>query len=290
MSMKGSLIVFGEVLHDCFPGGENVLGGAPFNVAWHLQALGDAPCFVSRVGDDERGNAILEAIRDWGMDTTWVQSDPLHGTGRVDVVMVDGEPEYSIAPDAAYDFIDEQALTGLPDEGILYHGSLALRHAVSRSALDSLARNENRPIFLDVNLRAPWWEASEVHGWLSRARWAKMNQVELAALGFDTGDVRGDMTALQERYPVEKLVVTRGRQGVLVRARDGAFYEAEARELERRVDPVGAGDAFSALFLHGIASGWPLPQTLARARDFAERIIGIRGATPEDVSFYRDFI
>ena len=44
--------VFGEVLFDCFADGTRVLGGAPFNVAWHLQAFGEAPLFVSRVGDD----------------------------------------------------------------------------------------------------------------------------------------------------------------------------------------------------------------------------------------------
>lgn len=36
--MKKNLpvLVLGEALFDCFPGGEQVLGGAPFNVAWQL--------------------------------------------------------------------------------------------------------------------------------------------------------------------------------------------------------------------------------------------------------------
>ncbi|MGD9171680.1 MAG: carbohydrate kinase, partial [Candidatus Thiodiazotropha sp.] len=37
---KTAIAIFGEVLFDCFPTGEQVLGGAPFNVAWHLQAFG----------------------------------------------------------------------------------------------------------------------------------------------------------------------------------------------------------------------------------------------------------
>jgi fructokinase len=36
----GPLVVFGEVLIDEFPDGQRVLGGAPFNVAWHLTAFG----------------------------------------------------------------------------------------------------------------------------------------------------------------------------------------------------------------------------------------------------------
>jgi fructokinase len=49
-----STVIFGEVLFDNFPD-KQVLGGAPFNVAWHLQGFGDNPLFISRVGDDSRG-------------------------------------------------------------------------------------------------------------------------------------------------------------------------------------------------------------------------------------------
>ena len=51
--MNAQPLVFGEVLWDCFPDGQQVLGGAPFNVAWHLHAFGISPLFVSRVGQDE---------------------------------------------------------------------------------------------------------------------------------------------------------------------------------------------------------------------------------------------
>ena len=36
-------LIFGEVLFDQFEDGSSVLGGAPFNVAWHLQAFGMQP-------------------------------------------------------------------------------------------------------------------------------------------------------------------------------------------------------------------------------------------------------
>ncbi len=39
----GVPVIFGEVLFDCFSDGNSVLGGAPFNVAWHLQAFGLSP-------------------------------------------------------------------------------------------------------------------------------------------------------------------------------------------------------------------------------------------------------
>ena len=57
----GQPVVFGEVLFDIFPDGSRVLGGAPFNVAWHLQAFGCAPLFVSRIGEDENGEQVRAA-------------------------------------------------------------------------------------------------------------------------------------------------------------------------------------------------------------------------------------
>ena len=36
-------LVVGEVLFDEFEDGAQVLGGAPFNVAWHLQGFGISP-------------------------------------------------------------------------------------------------------------------------------------------------------------------------------------------------------------------------------------------------------
>ena len=56
------------------------------------------------------------------------------------------------------------------------------------------------------------------------------------------------------------------------------------------VDTVGAGDAFSAVFLFGQAQGWSLPLTLARANAFAGAICGISGAVPADVAFYQPWI
>ncbi|NIR30149.1 MAG: carbohydrate kinase, partial [Gammaproteobacteria bacterium] len=53
-------VVFGEVLFDQFEDGDAVLGGAPFNVAWHLQGLGLRPFFASRIGEDRLGERVRE--------------------------------------------------------------------------------------------------------------------------------------------------------------------------------------------------------------------------------------
>ncbi len=72
--MSSQLCIFGEVLLDHFPDGKRVLGGAPFNVAWHLQAFGQSPGFISRVGDDAEGETVRTAMSDWGMATNLFSS------------------------------------------------------------------------------------------------------------------------------------------------------------------------------------------------------------------------
>ena len=45
-------LIFGEVLFDVMPDRNRVLGGAPFNVAWHLEAFGLRPLMITRIGVD----------------------------------------------------------------------------------------------------------------------------------------------------------------------------------------------------------------------------------------------
>ncbi len=290
MNGTASACIFGEVLFDFFPGGEQVLGGAPFNVAWHLQALGDAPHFISRVGDDPSGHAILKDMRDWGMAATGVQRDPQHPTGRVLVEIVDAEPRYEIVPDCAYDFIAAAEVpTATAGAGLLYHGTLALRNRTSRDALETLLQCGQPAVFLDVNLRPPWWRRDAVEACLRRARWVKLNRDELRQLGYRASDPESAAAAFQEDFALEQVILTSGAQGALVRTRTGELHRTVPEPAAAFVDAVGAGDAFTAVYLHGLLAGWSIPATLVAAQRFASRVVGLRGATTRDRGFYEAF-
>jgi len=289
MTSAPTLSVFGEVLFDQFPSGDRVLGGAPFNVAWHLQALGDRPQFISRVGDDGPGREILQAMSNWGMSTAWVQRDPQHPTGQVLVEIVDSEPRYQIVPGCAYDFITADRLPSQRPGDLLYHGTLALRNSASRSTLEMMLHHGRPAIFFDVNLRTPWWQADEVRACLQRARWVKLNQEELRLLGFLAENLEQAVDEFQKCFALEQVILTRGAAGALVRTSGGATHRVVPGPAEKFVDAVGAGDAFCALYLHGLMAGWPIPETLAAAQRFASMVVGLRGATTDDEAFYRRF-
>ncbi len=275
--------IFGEVLFDCFPTGERVLGGAPFNVAWHLQAFGEAPRFISRVGNDTDGNEILDAMLKWGMRTDGVQIDENLPTGRVDITFSEeGEPAYDIVHPSAYDAI-------VPDDftshcSMIYHGSLALRDAASSHALLRLKRQLATTVFVDVNLRAPWWQKEHVAQLLEDADWVKLNADEMGLLASPASSA-ADFIA---EHQLQGLILTHGAEGAEIVTPGGGTVRVLPAKNLNVVDTVGAGDAFASVMLLGLLRNWPLQLTAERAQGFASRMVSQRGATVHDPHFYDD--
>jgi fructokinase len=280
-------VVFGEALFDCFPDGTAVLGGAPFNVAWHLAAFGAGPVFVSRVGEDALGARIEAAMREQDMTTAGLQRDPVHPTGTVQVALAAGEPSYDIVAGRAYDFIDVQALPALPKNCLLYHGTLALRNASSAAALEVL-RRQTDAVFLDVNLRAPWWSADRVRGLLDSARWVKLNANELELLAPGGDGPEAQAAALIARHGLARVYCTQGADGAFALDARGNIERVRPSASVEVVDAVGAGDGFASMLILGLLRGWPLAETLAYAQEFASAIVGRRGATIHDPAFYAE--
>ena len=284
--LQGRPAFFGEVLFDRFPDGTTVLGGAPFNVAWHLQAFGKTPLFISRIGDDPEGHQVLASMQDWGMNTSVVEIDPTHPTGSVDVRLNDGEPHFEIVADAAYDFISGDHLPSSENLALIYHGTLALRSEVSRATFAHMHKKTGAPLFLDVNLRAPWWQGTEVTQILDDARWLKLNDAELDILAPGTETQAARAEQLMQQHELDLVLLTRGANGALAVSKDGEMVEVAPAKKTRVIDTVGAGDAFASVVVLGLLEGWTLSRTLSNAQDLASRIVEQRGATPTDPAFY----
>jgi fructokinase len=283
MNSNSCLCIYGEVLFDHFPAGARVLGGAPFNVAWHLQAFKQAPCFISRVGDDPEGKVVRDAMLEWGMRTDALQVDPQRPTGRVSVSFVDGEPEYDIVEQCAYDAIaaEQEPLACR----LFYHGSLALREHTSHRTAQQLKAADPDIVFVDVNLRPPWWRREQVVEMIKAADWVKLNSDELKLIY-----PAADASAFMDDYNLNGLVLTHGAAGAEILTASGEHVSVQPVATTSVVDTVGAGDAFASVIILGLANDWPLEITAQRAQAFASGLVGRRGATVSDKEFYRDFI
>lgn len=293
--MPSPPVLFGEVLYDIFEDDDtHVLGGAPFNVAWHLHGFGARPLFVSRVGEDADGRRVRETMTRWGMSDACLQADGERPTGQVRVHSTGSQVRYDIVPHQAYDAIDAGALSGCLGDAappLLYHGTLATREEASRGALDRLVEATGAPIFLDVNLRDPWWTQARVEAQMARARWLKLNDDEIERLtGMPTGTASEAMeaaAALQSRFSLQGVYVTRGSTGALV-VRGDEVEQGRPPPVDV-VDTVGAGDAFSAVAILGLLHDWDLRDTLDRALAFAAGVCRQRGATAAEPDLYERY-
>lgn len=305
-----SILLFGEVLMDCFPDRE-VQGGAPLNVTHHLRGLGRGvglvPVLVTRLGKDERGRRLLEAMQAADLPINGVQQDCLHPTGAVRIELeADGQGHrFEIAPDQAWDFIhaDMARLVGLSIRPQwLYFGTLAQRAVMrpakrpaAHPALQSLLQATQAKGFLDINLRDPWVRKDVLRWSLGKAEIVKMNEEELHRVAHMMGLGGGSQCVLGKRllhaFGIRKLLVTEGKNGAWLLQDDGKYHHTGATApLVDQVDSVGAGDGFAAVFLLGLTQDWPVEQILERAHRFAGEICRLRGAIPDSDDFYHPFI
>jgi fructokinase len=277
------LISIGEILWDVI-GGQEHLGGAPLNLSIHASRLGHDVSVVSAVGVDQRGDRALEAMSGMGLSIGCVQRSEEWPTGIVTVTVADdGQPEFEIHRPAAYDSVKlgKPALERLdawnPDWvcfgtllSMLPHG-----RDVLFETMDALPRARR---FYDVNLRPKSFNPELVLALLGRATVVKLNQDEVHSL--DVMFQRCNRT-LEEfcrgyagRFGWEAVCVTRGELGCAILVRD-EYVEVPGYRVQV-ADTVGAGDAFSAAFLHGLSAGWPADQI----GDFANRLGALVASRP----------
>lgn len=279
--------VIGEALWDSLPQGL-FLGGAPANVACHLNELGRAPKVVSRVGDDELGREVLRRLESRGLDVSNVQVDTGGiPTGFVVVTMQGAMPSYDIVQPSAWDAMAAtDDLIEAARGAVLVYGSLAQRDARSASAIDAAAAVASRRVF-DINLRAPFIDP-ELCVRHARGCWLlKLNDDELPEMvewcglagEVDKSNVIAAACAVRDALECENLCVTRGGDGAALVASSGAVAQHPGFEVTA-VDTVGAGDSFLAALLDALLAGAGPAAALERACRVGAFVATQQGATP----------
>jgi fructokinase len=294
---KFTIAIFGEVLADVFPDA-TVLGGAPYNVARHLRAFQQHPVLISRVGNDTLKEKLFEELIALDIDQSGIQLDSVYPTGRVTVHMENGSHRFEIEPDQAYDHIHTgmahlTTLATQPD--LAYFGTLAQRGIKSRLALDTFLSGAKCPRFLDINLRAPWYNKHMIRRSLLRTEIVKINEDELRIVcDLFESNLHHDKDRalfLMKKFDLKHLFVTCGESGAWALSSNGEETKVEVQPLAASlVDTVGAGDAFATICILGLLHDWSMEEILIRASTFASAVCTIRGAAPESRDFYLPYI
>jgi fructokinase len=280
------IISLGEVLWDILPTAEH-LGGAPFNFAWHAHNLGHEVCFVSAVGNDDRGRRALERMGQAGLATRFVHRTSDHATGTVTVSLDPSGPQYRIHRPAAYDFpalspAEFNALLTPPPDWI-YFGALQQMSVPARDLTQRLldAASAARR-FYDVNLRDGSYTAGLVRTLIQQAHVLKLSHEELPLVeemcGIEGASPEQFCRAIAAAFELETVCITRGAEGCALLL-NGEYVEAAGFPI-RVADAIGAGDAFSAALVHGMSSGWPAQQTAPFANRVGALVASRPGGTP----------
>lgn len=253
LNIKG--VCFGEILWDNLPTGRK-LGGAPLNVAYHLNKLGIYTDVLTRVGSDANGQEIVSLCRELSIPLTLFQEDHILPTSTVEVHIDDNKDvRYEIVYPVAWDDITlgELELQTVREADFFVFGSLSTRNDVSYQTLKGLVKQAKYKI-LDVNLRAPFYTKERIFELIGYADLVKMNEEELgfvsAWLGLppDMND-QSKSEAVMNHFAVPELIVTYGAAGAIYHSTAGHFsHHYPALKVEVK-DTIGSGDSFLAAFL-----------------------------------------
>jgi fructokinase len=282
-----SVAVLGEVLWDVFQRSRQ-LGGAALNFAAHAKRLGYETSLISAVGVDSPGEEAAAAIAGLGLDTTFLQTTTRFQTGTARVQLgPGGRTRFIIERPAAYDAVRisdreiEQLIQRAP--AWFYYGTLFSSSAQGEAVLQRLLGALPAATRLyDLNLRPGCHSASLVKQLLALADVVKLNEEELQAVHEFTGLPVNFEAFCREgarRFGWKAVCVTLGARGCAMLA-CGEYVEAAGQAIDV-VDTVGAGDVFTAAFMHGLINRWPVTDVAAFANRVGALVASRHGAIPD---------
>jgi 5-dehydro-2-deoxygluconokinase len=264
------------------------LGGTATNVAVGASRLGHTTAVLTKVGPDDFGSYVRQALTGFGVDASFVGTAPDLLTPVVFCALNPPEDppllfyRLPVAPDLTLN-VDDVPWDLVRDVPLLWvTGTGVSVEPARQTQLDMLA-HRGRPdsaagqwTVLDLDWREMFWPSPEdarreYELMLEHVTVAVGNRAEVeVAVG--TSDPEEAARRLLDRG-VELALVKKGAEGVLVATKDG--MSTVAPQLIEVVCGLGAGDAFGGALIHGLLSGWD-PVRCAEYANAAGAIVASR--------------
>lgn len=242
--------------------------GAPAIFIDTVARLGHAAGIIGGVGEDDFGACVLRRLEQDGVDCRYVQRYPGCATAVAFVTyFADGSRKFLYhidrTPAVMTGFHGDEAIQAPAFFHVMGCSLMAnddFREQIFK-AMTALNR-QGAKISFDPNIRAELLRGrplEQVVGpVLERCAVLLPGAAELAMLSGEPGPEAG-ARRLFERYPLEVIVLKRGRQGCTVYPRGESPLDVPAYPVVE-VDPTGAGDCFDAGFLCGLLEGRSLAE------------------------------
>lgn len=286
---KGGMILIDEAearrIYDAMAPGVEISGGSAANTIACLASLGGRGGFVGKVGDDPLGEIFRHDLKAMGVvfDAAPLRRGP--GTGRCLVnVTPDAQRSMTTYLGAAglvsADDIDAAMVTNAAIvffEGYLFEQPVA-RKAFIKACEAAKAADKRAALTLSDASCVDRQHEAFVEFIGAHVDILLANEVEARAL-FETDDL--DKIIEKARALAPLTAITRSEKGSILVPREGGAVEIEAVRPERLVDTTGAGDAYAAGLLFGLARGFSLARSGALGALAATEAISHFGARPE---------
>ncbi len=250
-------------------------GGAPANFLAGLSKFGAKTALIGKVGQDAFGDMLTATLKNAGIETRGLISDPEVFTTLAFVTLDEkGDRSFSFArkPGADTQLRFEEIDLSLIDEAKVFHfGTLSLTDEPARSATYQAveyAKRNGKLITYDPNLRKPLWkdleEAKKQLLWsLTQADVVKISDEEVEFL-FGLG-VEDGAKHILETYPVKLVFVTCGADGCFYKNQKSEGHVPSLSGIQVK-DTTGAGDIFGGSAVWKLLQIGLPPEALEKAQ------------------------
>jgi 5-dehydro-2-deoxygluconokinase len=265
----------------------SALGGSAANIAAGIVKLGGAAAILTTVSDDAVGRHVLRALDAYGVDRSRVRS--IAGEVRTSLAVVETRLENCqsvIYRNGAADFAlarQDVEAAGIASFGALIVTGTALAVDPSRSATlfaMSKARDIRVPVILDIDYRPySWNSAAEAADTCLKGAW--LSDIVIGNdLEFDVmaGGAGGRELAASLSSSRAAVIYKMGEKGSVTSAGGTSFMTAIDKV--EALKPTGAGDAFMAGVMTGLARGLDLRQSVRRGTAAAAITVTRVGCAP----------
>lgn len=259
------VVTLGETMVHLVPEGNRLaeanylhvgVGGAESNTACFLAAAGHRVAWVSAVGDDPLGMRVLKEIASYGVDTAYVN---INGHSPTGVYFKDPTPEstevYYYRNESAASLLDMTTVHWPDPKKVRVHHHSGVTLALSEGCRNMVyeatvaAKEAKNIVSFDVNYRPRLWGIEDAAPVLL----AHAALCDIVFVGLDEANILwGCQTPEEVRdllsYP--ELVIKDGSIGATAFTDTGKYFVPAYRV--EVVEPVGAGDAFAAGYLHAM--------------------------------------
>ncbi|MFB5662319.1 sugar kinase [Alteribacillus sp. HJP-4] len=261
-------------------------GGAESNFAIGLTRLGHQTGWISRVGNDELGKAMLQFVRGEGVNVDNVKLEDKAPTGlyfkefrREGEIRVQYYRKGSAASLMNEEDADEAYIKKaryLHITGITPALSTTCRQAVLKAI--QVARSHGVTIVFDPNLRKSLWSEEE----------ARTTLLEISALADIVlpGIAEGEfLFGTEDPEELGRLFLEKGAKEVVLKAGEkGTYYYSKndsmfvpAFQVANVIDPVGAGDGFAAGYVSGLLDELSVNDAILRGNAVGALVTQVNG-------------